>query len=167
MAITGGETHQHCHATMCRKYRLRDDKTPGHLRIIPCISVRFRLLGIPVEQACISLSCPDRWYVGSIDIPPQKPIPCNLCKPGVSLHILRATPQVSKTLGEIRSDKLGEEIDGIRVHIGRILDLPSEDILVDLHRRATIPEWREATEHLENKDSKGPPLLVSHTRCIR
>lgn len=48
--------------------------------------------------------------------------------------------QVTQALGEIRSDELRKEINGVRMQVRRVFYPSSENILIDLNWRATVPE---------------------------
>ena len=39
-----------------------------------------------------------------------------------------------------------------------VFDAAFEDVFVDFHGRAAVPEGGEAAEHFEDEDAKGPPV---------
>lgn len=117
-------------------------------------AVCFVLLGILVELAGISLSRSHRWYVRRIDVLPEKSIPGDFGKPGMVLDIIRSSVKITQSFCQIRSDELGKEVDGIWVHIRRVLDLASKNILIDFNRRPAVPKRSKPTEHLEYEDTQ-------------
>lgn len=60
--------------------------------------------------------------------------------------------QVAQPFRQIRRDKFHEQILCVWVDVRRVLDFPFQDVLVDFHRRAAIPERCESAEHFENED---------------
>lgn len=73
------------------------------------------------------------------------------------LDIIRAAVQVTQTLGQVCGDQLRKEVNGIGVQVWRILDFSAEDVLVDLDRRAAVPERRKPAQHFENQNTQRPP----------
>ena len=68
--------------------------------------------------------------------------------------------QVTQALGEIRSDKLRKEINGVRMQVRRVFYPSAENILIDLNWGATVPERRKSAQHLKNQNSQRPPSFI-------
>lgn len=132
----------------------QSDSRLGHIRILALLAVFFSLLGIPIVLTGIALTTPDRWNIRSINVLSCKTIPCDLCEPRVVLHIFGTSMKVPQSLGQVRCDELREQVDGIRVKVGWILDTTPENVFVDLDGRAAVPEGCEAAQHFEDKNSK-------------
>jgi hypothetical protein len=114
----------------------------------------FSLLGIPIVLTGITLTSADRRNIRSINVLSCKTIPGDLREPRVVLHIFGTSMKVAQSLGQIRCDELREQVDGVRVKVGWVLDTTPENVLVDLDGRATVPEGCEAAQHFEDKNSK-------------
>lgn len=132
-----------------------------HARVVACLTVCLRLLWILIKLAGITHASSDRWYVGRINVLFLQAVPCDLCEPRVVHDILAAAVQVAEALGEVGGDELLQQVVGIGMDVGRVLDPRLEDVFVDFHRRAAVPERREAAEHLKDEDAKRPPASVS------
>jgi hypothetical protein len=114
----------------------------------------FSLLGIPIVLTGITLTSADRGYIRSINVLSCKAIPGDFREPRVVLHILGTSMKVAQSLGQVRCDELREQVDGVRVKVGRVLDTTPENVLIDLDGRATVPEGCEAAQHFKDKNSK-------------
>ena len=68
-------------------------------------------------------------------------------------NVLATAVQVAQALGEVGGDELLEQIVCIGMDVGRVLDSRLEDVFVDLHGRAAIPEGGETAQHFEDKDT--------------
>ena len=78
------------------------------------------------------------------------------------LHdIFRASMQVTQPFGQVGSDQSFEEILRIWMDVRWILDLPFQNVLIDFHGRATVPERCKAAKHFEYQYSQGPPMHMS------
>jgi len=75
-------------------------------------------------------------------------------------YILAAAGQVAEALGQVGGDQAGEEVLSVGVDVGRVLDAAFEDVFVDFHRGARVPEGGEAAEHFEDEDAEGPPEVL-------
>ena len=69
-------------------------------------------------------------------------------------NVLAAAVQVAQSLGEVGCDELLQQVVGVRVDVRWVLDSRLEDVFVDLHGGATIPEGSEAAEHFEDENAK-------------
>lgn len=69
-------------------------------------AIVFRLLGVFIILAGITLTTPDGWDIGRIDVLPSQSVPSDLGEPGVVLDIFGATVEVAQTLGQIGGDQL-------------------------------------------------------------
>jgi len=127
------------------------------VRIIPFLAVLFRLLGVFVELTGVTSASLDRRDIRCVNVFLEQSLPCNLGKPRMIFHVGAAPMQVAQSLGQIGGDQLNQKILGIVMNVGWIFDPSSENILVNLDRRAAVPERREATKHLKNQDAQGPP----------
>jgi hypothetical protein len=132
-----------------------------HARVVACLTVCFRLLRILIELAGIADTRADRGHVGRVDVLLLQPVPGHLGEPGVVHNVLAAAVEVAEPLGEVRRDELLQQVVGVGVDVWRVLDPRLEDVFVDLHGRAAVPEGREAAQHLEDEDAEGPPELLA------
>ena len=73
------------------------------------------------------------------------------------LDIVGTTVQVTEPFSKIACDELYQQILSIMMDIRRILYSAFQDVLIDLHWRAAIPERCEAAQHFKDEDSEGPP----------
>lgn len=133
---------------------IKNDSQLEHIHIFALLTVLFSLLGIPIVLAGITLTSTDRRNIRSINVLSCKTIPGDFRKPRVVLHIFGTSMKVAQSLCQIRCDELREQVDGVWVKIGRVLDTAAENVLVDLDGRATVPEGCEAAQHFEDKNSK-------------
>ena len=69
-------------------------------------AIVFRLLGIFIILAGITLATPDGWDIRCVDVLPSQSVPCDLGEPGVVLDIFGAPVEVAQTLGQIGGDQL-------------------------------------------------------------
>ena len=127
------------------------------LRIITLFAVLLSLLGILVKLASISSTSFDWWHIRCINVLLDQSLPGDLGKPRVVLDILTTTMEIAQSLGQVCCNELHKQILSIVVDVWRIFDSALEDVLVDLDRRATVPEWCEAAQHLKDQDTKRPP----------
>ena len=124
-----------------------------YVRIVALQAIVLGFFGILIVLAGIALSTTDRWDVRCVDVLAGEPIPSDLGEPGMVLDILGPAVQVAETLGEIGRDQLREQIHGVIVQVRRVLDLATQDILIDLDCRSTVPEWSEPAQHFKDQDS--------------
>lgn len=125
-----------------------------HARVVSCLTVCFRLFWILIELAGVAHAGSHRGHIGRIDVLLLQPVPRDFCEPRMVHDVLAAAVEVAEALGEIRSDELLEEIMCVWVDVWRVLDPRLEDVFVDLHRRAAVPEGREAAQHLEDENAE-------------
>ena len=128
-----------------------------HARVVASLAIGLRLLGILVELAGVADTSADRWHVGCVNVLFLQPVPRYLCEPGMVHHVLAAAVQVAKSLSQIRGDELLEQVMRVGVDVGRVFDPRFEDVFVNLHGRAAVPEGGEAAEHFEDEDAERPP----------
>ena len=126
-------------------------------RIGAPVAILFRLLRVLVELTGIADAALDGRHVRRVNVLARQTFPGHLGKPWVVHHVLGPAVQVPQALGQVRRDQALEEVLCIRVDVRRVLDPAFQDVLIDLHGRATVPEWREAAQHLENQDTQRPP----------
>lgn len=74
--------------------------------------------------------------------------------------VLAAAGQVAETLGQVGGDEAGEQVLRVRVDVGRVFDAAFEDVFVDFHGRAAVPEGGEAAQHFEDEDAERPPVRI-------
>jgi hypothetical protein len=125
-----------------------------HARVVPCLTVCFRLLWILIELASVTDASSDRGHVGRVNVLLLQPVPRNLREPRMVHNVLAAAMEIAKSFSKIRGNELLQEVMRIGVDVGRVFDARFEDVFVDLHGRATIPEGCEAAEHFENEYTK-------------
>ena len=126
-------------------------------------TVLLRLLGIFVELARIPDPALNRRHVRRVDILLRQSLPRDFREPSVIHHVLAPTVQVPQPFGQIGGDELVKQVLGVRVDVRRVFDATFEDVFVDFHRGAAVPEGGKTAEHLEDEDAKRPPLTDKHT----
>lgn len=125
-----------------------------HARVVACLTVCFRLFWILIELAGVAHAGAHWGNVWRVNVLLLQPVPRDLGEPRVVHNVLAAAVQVAESLGQIGRDELLQQVMGVGVDVGRILDARLEDVFVDLHGRAAVPEGREAAQHLEDEDAK-------------
>jgi hypothetical protein len=125
------------------------------------LSICFCFFRILVELTCVTDTSFDRGNIWCIDILLGKSFPSDFSEPLMVLDILRTTMEISQSLSQVGCDETLKQILGVRMNIRRILYSALENVLVDFHGRPTIPEWGEATKHLEDQYPQRPPAKMS------
>lgn len=125
-----------------------------HARVITGLTVRLRLLRILIELAGVAHAGSDGGHVWRVNVLLLQSVPRDFCEPRVVHDVLAAAVEVAQALGQVRGDELLEQVVRIGVDVGRVLDPRLEDVLVNLHRRAAVPEGGEAAEHFKDEDAE-------------
>jgi hypothetical protein len=128
-----------------------------HARVITSLTVCLRLLWILIELAAVAHAGAHRRHVGRVNVLLLQPVPRDLGEPRVVHDVLAAAVEVAEALGQVGGDELLQQVVGVRVDVWRVLDPRLEDVFVDLHGRAAVPEGREAAQHFEDEDAERPP----------
>lgn len=135
-----------------------------HARVISCLTICLRLFWILIELACITNAGSDWRHVGCINILLLQPVPGDLCKPGVVHDIFAASVKIAQSFGQVWCDELLQQVMCVGMDVRRVFYSRLENVFVDFHGRAAVPEGRETAEHFEDEDAKRPPDTVS--TCI-
>jgi hypothetical protein len=125
-----------------------------HARVVACLTVRLRLFRILIELAGIAHTRADRGHVWRVNVLLLQSVPCHLGEPGVVHNVLAAAVQVAESLGEVGCDELLQEVVRVGVDVWRVLYARLEDVFVDLHGRAAVPEGGESAQHFEDEDAE-------------
>jgi hypothetical protein len=125
-----------------------------HARVITGLTICLRLLWILIELAGVTDASAHRGHVWCVNVLLLQPVPRDLREPWMVHHVLAASVEIAESLGQVRGDELLQQIVRVWVDVWRILDPRLEDVFVDLHGRAAVPEGREAAEHLEDEDAE-------------
>jgi hypothetical protein len=91
-------------------------------RVVACLTICFRLLGILIKLAGIADARADRRDVGRVNVLLLQAVPRDLGEPGVVHNVLAAAVQVAEALGQVRGDELLQEIVRVWMDVGRVLD---------------------------------------------
>jgi hypothetical protein len=127
------------------------------LRIFSSLPVCFCLFRVLVELTRIANTSANRWHIRRIDVLLLQPFPRHFREPRVVHDVLAAAVEIAKSLSQIGCNEFLKQVLRIGVDVRRVLDPPFQNVFVDLHRRATIPEGRETTQHFKDQDAEGPP----------
>mmetsp|Transcript_48182 Transcript_48182/g.75254 ORF Transcript_48182/g.75254 Transcript_48182/m.75254 type:complete len:297 (+) Transcript_48182:313-1203(+) len=92
-----------------------------------------------------------------IDGPVEQALPIEALEPRMHPDIPCASLQVTQTTGQVSCQELGDEVPGLLLDVPGVLNLPSQDTLVQLHTVVRI-EGRVASQHLVNQDPQRPPV---------
>ena len=76
-------------------------------------------------------------------------------------NVLASAVQVAQSLRKIGCNELLQQVVCIRVYVWWILHSRLENVFIDFHWRATVPEGSETAQHFKNEDAKRPPGVVS------
>lgn len=125
-----------------------------HARVVASLAIRLRLFRVLVELAGVADTSTDRWHVRRVNVLFLQPVPRYLCEPGMVHYVLAAAVQVAKSLGQVGGDELLQQIMRVGVDVRRVFDARLEDVFVDFHRRAAVPEGSEAAQHFEDEDAE-------------
>jgi hypothetical protein len=123
-------------------------------RVVTSLPVGFRLFWILIELAGVAYACAHRRHVWRVNVLLLEAVPRYFGEPRVVHDVFAAAVQIAQALGQVGGDEFLQQVVRVWVDVGWVFDARLEDVFVNLHGRAAVPEGREAAQHLEDEDAE-------------